>query len=31
MNHILSCNQFTRESLNEILDLAEKIKNNPKY
>ena len=30
MNHILSCNQFTRESLNEILDLAEKIKNNPK-
>lgn len=30
MNHILGCNQFTRESLNEILDLAEKIKKNPK-
>ena len=29
MNHILGCKQFTRESLNELLDLAEKIKNNP--
>lgn len=29
MNHILGCNQFTRESLNELLDLAEKIKKNP--
>lgn len=29
MNHILGCNQFTRESLTEVLDLAEKIKNNP--
>ena len=30
MKHILGCNQFTRESLEEILDLAQKIKNNPK-
>ena len=30
MNHILGCNQFTRESLDELLELAQKIKNNPK-
>lgn len=30
MKHILSSEQFTRENLEEILDLAEKIKNNPK-
>lgn len=30
MEHILSCNQFTRESLDEILDLAKDIKENPK-
>ena len=29
MNHILGCNQFTRESLDELLNLAEKIKKNP--
>lgn len=30
MNHILGCNQFTRENLEELLELAEKVKNNPK-
>ena len=30
MNHILSCNQFTRESLEELLDFAKDIKENPK-
>ena len=29
MKHILGCNQFTRESLEELLDLAQNIKNNP--
>lgn len=30
MKHILSSDQFTKESLKEIFDLAEKIKQNPK-
>ena len=30
MKHILSSDQFTKESLKEIFDLAEKIKENPK-
>lgn len=30
MKHILSCNQFTRESLEKLLDLAQNIKENPK-
>ena len=30
MNHILGCNQFTRGNLEELLELAEKVKNNPK-
>lgn len=30
MKHILSSEQFTRKDLEEIFDLAEKIKNNPK-
>lgn len=30
MEHILSCKQFTRESLEELLDLAKDIKENPK-
>lgn len=29
MNNILSCKQFTRESLEELLDLAQDIKSNP--
>lgn len=29
MEHILSCKQFTRESLEKILDLAKDIKSNP--
>ena len=30
MKHVLSSHQFTREKLEEIFDLAEKIKQNPK-
>ncbi len=29
MKNLLGCNQFTKESLNELLNLAEKIKKNP--
>ena len=30
MKNVLSCDQYTRESLEKVLVLAEKIKNNPK-
>jgi len=30
MKHVLSSDQYTRESLQEVFDLAEKIRNNPK-